>query len=59
MDADADRRWRVGRKHIKMEELILVSLHHVSKGSWQPQLRLRTDLLAHRKDGAATTSMKT
>ncbi|KAL4072962.1 hypothetical protein V8B97DRAFT_1869837 [Scleroderma yunnanense] len=60
MEADADRRWRVGKKYLKMEDLMLVSLHHVSKGSWQPQLRLRTalpELLAHRKDGAAATSM--
>lgn len=55
MEADSDRRWRVGRKHIKLEDLILVSLHHVSKGSWQPQLRLRRalpELAMHRqRDG--------
>ncbi|KIM68015.1 hypothetical protein SCLCIDRAFT_13717 [Scleroderma citrinum Foug A] len=58
MEADADRKWRVGRKYIKMEHLMLVSLHHVSKGSWQPQLRLRTPLpevVTHRRDGAAMT----
>ncbi|KAF8449094.1 hypothetical protein L210DRAFT_3523883 [Boletus edulis BED1] len=42
MEADSDRRWKVGeRQHIRVEDLVLVSLHHVSKGSWQPQLRLR------------------
>ncbi|KAF9245303.1 hypothetical protein BU15DRAFT_41204 [Melanogaster broomeanus] len=41
MEPDSDRRWRVGKRHIKAEDLVLVSLHHVSKGSWQPQLRLR------------------
>lgn len=58
MEADADRKWRVGRKYIKMEHLMLVSLHHVSKGSWQPQLRLRTalpEVVANRKDGTAMT----
>lgn len=44
MDLEADRRWRVGTRYIRMEDLILVSLHHISKGSWQPQLRLRTPL---------------
>ncbi|KAF9222378.1 hypothetical protein BS17DRAFT_709070 [Gyrodon lividus] len=41
MEPDSDRRWKVGKQHIKVEDLVLVSLHHVSKGSWQPQLRLR------------------
>lgn len=44
MEVEADRRWRVGTRYIKVEDLILVSLHHISKGSWQPQLRLRTPL---------------
>lgn len=61
METNADRRWKVGPKHIKVEDLMLVSLHHVSKGSWQPQLRLRRplpELTAHRPKGiAATTSM--
>ncbi|KAH8832438.1 hypothetical protein DL96DRAFT_1457686 [Flagelloscypha sp. PMI_526] len=45
-DADADPRWRIGTgpEHIKLEDLILVSMHHVSMGSWQPQLRLRHPL---------------
>ncbi|KAG9312927.1 hypothetical protein JVU11DRAFT_6361 [Chiua virens] len=41
MEAESDKRWKVGERYIKVEDLILVSLHHVSKGSWQPQLRLR------------------
>ncbi|KAF8557780.1 hypothetical protein OG21DRAFT_1505038 [Imleria badia] len=40
MEAESDRKWKIGNRHIKVEDLILVSLHHVSKGSWQPQLRL-------------------
>ncbi|KAG1746700.1 uncharacterized protein EDB91DRAFT_1049172 [Suillus paluster] len=44
MEMEADRRWRVGNRYIRMEDLILVSLHHISKGSWQPQLRLRTTM---------------
>ncbi|KAJ8595632.1 hypothetical protein M405DRAFT_320757 [Rhizopogon salebrosus TDB-379] len=42
MEMEADRRWKVGTRYIRMEDLMLVSLHHISKGSWQPQLRLRT-----------------
>jgi len=41
MDTESDRRWKVGKHFIRMEDLILVSLHNISKGSWQPQLRLR------------------
>lgn len=40
----AEKIWRVGVQHIKVEDLILVSLHHVSKGSWQPHFRLRRDI---------------
>ncbi|KAG8220889.1 hypothetical protein J3R82DRAFT_2388 [Butyriboletus roseoflavus] len=42
MEAESDIRWKIGEQHIKVGDLILVSLHHVSKGSWQPQLRLRS-----------------
>jgi hypothetical protein len=42
MEMEADRKWKVGTRYIRMEDLMLVSLHHISKGSWQPQLRLRT-----------------
>ncbi|KAF9221404.1 hypothetical protein BS17DRAFT_711300 [Gyrodon lividus] len=41
MEEDSDPRWKVGQRHIQVKDLILVSLHNVSKGSWQPQLRLR------------------
>ncbi|EAU90583.2 hypothetical protein CC1G_00967 [Coprinopsis cinerea okayama7 len=43
LEDGADIRWKVGlRPHeIKLEDVVLVSLHHVSLGSWQPQLRLR------------------
>lgn len=44
LEVDGDRNWRVGAQYIKVEDLILVSLHHVSKGSWQPQFRLRRNL---------------
>ncbi|KAH7890709.1 hypothetical protein F5I97DRAFT_1798867 [Phlebopus sp. FC_14] len=59
MEAESDRRWKVGRRHIKVEDLMLVSLHHVSKGSWQPQLRLRRALpeySAHRSWSGAVAS---
>ncbi|KZP26607.1 hypothetical protein FIBSPDRAFT_909149 [Athelia psychrophila] len=36
-------RWRVGR--VRFEDLVLVSLHHVSQGSWQPHLRLRRTIV--------------
>ncbi|KAL1747923.1 hypothetical protein HDZ31DRAFT_71930 [Schizophyllum fasciatum] len=36
------RAWRVGGgSGIALEDLVLVSAHHVSRGSWQPHLRLR------------------
>ncbi|KIJ59309.1 hypothetical protein HYDPIDRAFT_100936 [Hydnomerulius pinastri MD-312] len=46
MHLDADRRWKVGNgpSQIKVDDIILVSLHHVSQGSWQPQLRLSRPL---------------
>ena len=37
-----DLAWKVGRGHITAKDLILVSLVQVSKGSWQPLLRLLT-----------------
>ncbi|KAK7445410.1 hypothetical protein VKT23_014827 [Stygiomarasmius scandens] len=41
---ESDARWRIGTgpglNHIRFEDLVLVSIHHVSMGSWQPQLRL-------------------
>ncbi|KIJ62031.1 hypothetical protein HYDPIDRAFT_169402 [Hydnomerulius pinastri MD-312] len=44
MEDEADPRWKVGWQHIQAEDLILVSLHHVSKGSWQPQFRMRRSI---------------
>ncbi|KAG6813821.1 hypothetical protein H0H92_006765 [Tricholoma furcatifolium] len=46
LEDDVDPRWKVGlRPHeIKLEDLYLVSMHHVSMGSWQPHLRLRRPL---------------
>jgi len=35
-----DLAWKVGRGHITARDLVLVSLAQVSKGSWQPLLRL-------------------
>ncbi|KAF7430533.1 hypothetical protein PC9H_006241 [Pleurotus ostreatus] len=44
LEDEADERWRVGSaptSRIKFEDLVLVSIHHVSMGSWQPQLRVK------------------
>ncbi|KAJ7763654.1 hypothetical protein DFH07DRAFT_812674 [Mycena maculata] len=43
MEDDTKARWRVGLgpNQIKLEDLVLVSIHNVSPGSWQPHLRLR------------------
>lgn len=35
-----DMVWKVGQGHIRPKDLVLVSLVQVSKGSWQPMLRL-------------------
>lgn len=40
LEEDADHSWRVGPAHIRLEDLLLVGLHHVSMGSWQPFIRL-------------------
>ena len=44
MQVGSDRQWRIGPLDIKVDDIILVSLHHVSQGSWQPQLRLHRTL---------------
>jgi ABC-type cobalamin transport system ATPase subunit len=54
MELESDRKWRVGTRYIRMEDLMLVSLHHISKGSWQPQLRLRTSMLEIQQRRAPT-----
>ena len=43
MEDGSDEKWRIGDRpgDIKVEDLMLVSIHHVSLGSWQPHLRLR------------------
>ena len=43
MEDGSEEKWRIGDRpgDIKVEDLMLVSIHHVSLGSWQPQLRLR------------------
>ncbi|KAL0059086.1 hypothetical protein AAF712_014217 [Marasmius tenuissimus] len=42
LEDESDGRWRVGTSPgtIRLEDLVLVSMHHVSMGSWQPQLRI-------------------
>jgi len=35
-----DLAWKVGSKNVKVDNIVLVSLTRVSKGSWQPLLRL-------------------
>ena len=43
MEDGSDEKWRIGDRlgDIKVEDLIVVSIHNVSLRSWQPQLRLR------------------
>lgn len=50
MQAGSDKRWRVGPLGIRVDDVVLVSLHHVSQGSWQPQLRLRETTPNSRQD---------
>jgi hypothetical protein len=45
MQVGSDRQWRIGLLDIRVDDIILVSLHHVSQGSWQPQLRLRRTIV--------------
>jgi hypothetical protein len=40
MEEDGDPAWAVGPLKIDVFDLVLVRLDHVSKGSWQVQLRL-------------------
>lgn len=44
MDPDEDPRWKVGPGCITIDDLVLVGLQHVSKGSWQCHLRLNRPL---------------
>ncbi|KAM6488984.1 hypothetical protein JOM56_015537, partial [Amanita muscaria] len=45
LEDGTDAEWKVGGSGIQIEDLVLVSLHHVSMGSWQPQLRFRPRML--------------
>ncbi|KAI0820365.1 hypothetical protein BC628DRAFT_1330692 [Trametes gibbosa] len=40
MEDDSQAMWRVGKHHIRLEDLLLVGLQHVSMGSWQAHVRL-------------------
>ena len=40
MEEDGDPIWAVGARKIEANDLVLVRLDHVSKGSWQAQLQL-------------------
>jgi hypothetical protein len=44
LEDDADPLWQVGMSGkgvITLDDIVLVSLYHVSLGSWQPQLKLK------------------
>ncbi len=57
MDEDADPQYRVGKGHIRLEDLDLLGLEHVSVESWQVLVRLRTEgsLLPAHSDGRLKT----
>ncbi|KAI0372748.1 hypothetical protein BV20DRAFT_939270 [Pilatotrama ljubarskyi] len=40
MEDQSQARWRVGGRHIRLEDMLLVGLQHVSMGSWQAHVRL-------------------
>lgn len=40
MEDEAEAKWRVGGRHIRAEDLVLVGLQHVSMGSWQAHVRV-------------------
>lgn len=40
MEEDGEPIWGVGARKIEVNDLILVRLDHVTKGSWQAQLQL-------------------
>ncbi|KAL5513137.1 hypothetical protein ACEPAH_3535 [Sanghuangporus vaninii] len=44
MEPGADSRWAVGPGRIVFSDLVLLSIHHVSKGSWQANLCLNQPL---------------
>lgn len=55
LEDDTDVKWKVGTRQneIKLDDLLLVSMHHVSMGSWQPQLRLRRPFSSWRYQSSA------
>ena len=54
LEDGADQQWRVGKDEntITIEDLNLLSLHHVSFGSWQPQLQLSENPRYHSRQEA-------
>ena len=43
MDSNADKKWRIGGSNgITFDDLELLGLEHVSLGSWQVHLRLKS-----------------
>lgn len=56
MDKDADPRFKVGRNHIRIEDLDLLGLENVSQEVWQAHLRLRRRLEEFRGTGIAISS---
>ena len=47
MEDPSEAKWRVGTRGIRLEDLILVGLQHVSMGSWQAHFRLVERLASH------------
>lgn len=35
---EVEEDWRVGAGHIELKDLVLDSIEHVTKGSWQPRI---------------------
>lgn len=33
--------WQIGTGAIQLDDLYLVALHHVSRGSWQPEIHVK------------------
>ena len=44
----SDERWRIGSSGIRLEDIVLVSLEHVAKASWQPVLHVVRDARSRR-----------
>jgi len=55
----ADLRWQVGSTGsglITLDDIVLVSIHHVSLGSWQPHLRLKHSFNLHARQWTRSNS---